>query len=138
MRQSVALCLVAALLGVTGLSATLHTHAYSEHEHPEHDHGLAAHGHDGSNPEASGHEHHDGLTLKPCDSGLHKTSIRFVSAVSVRLQVVFASIKQPLILVVVGRPEPPLPHADVRVHGPPARTRLPPRAPPVIALRSIT
>jgi hypothetical protein len=85
-----------------------------------------------------GHGSHDHRTLRPCDPVAHQVPIRFVSAEPSRLQVALTSVEQPFLLIVIERPEPHPPYFEVRAHGPPARSHIPPRAPPVIAFNPIT
>ena len=128
MRRYLALLLISALFILSGVVSSLHTHAYTDHEHPEHHQGLAAHEH-----EAAPLKHEDVLThVEGCDPGQHTVSVAFLCAVPPLLYPLDPESVVPPLL------RPPAPTAltvaylDLRVHGPPPRTQASPRAPPLI------
>jgi hypothetical protein len=141
-RRLIALSVIAAVLELAGLSALLHTHVYENHAHPEHRHGLAAHTHDEPQVRADDHDrdhdHDAGAAWSQCDPGSHETSVQFVSSAPISWKVPFAPVEHAFELVVGHRATPPLAHLDVRTHGPPTHSSVPSRAPPLIALQSIT
>jgi hypothetical protein len=128
--------LVAVLLGLAlaymGHVSALHTHFYTDHDHPEHHHGPAAHDHDGDHHVFKTHSEENAPAVKPCDPGRHAVALTVGCAALTHphtgaAECGTAAIPDPLI--------PSLPATtltDVRVHGPPARTQGPPRAPPLI------
>jgi hypothetical protein len=129
-HRALALLLIPALIATSGVVSVLHTHAYTDHDHPDHHHGLAAHEHH-AEPARAG----DGTAhLEGCDPGKHAVSFAFVCANPSQVHAVDAEIGPPVSLVPELQIEPAVGYADVRVHGPPARTQSSPRAPPVIAL----
>lgn len=125
-----ALLLIPALIAIPGVLASLHTHAYDDHDHPEHHHGLSAHDH-----EAVPVHPDDGLPrLEGCDPGQHVISFAFVCAVPPQVHAVDAEITLPASPGSDFQVERTARHTDVRVHGPPPFSQASPRAPPLIAL----
>jgi hypothetical protein len=118
----------------------LHEHDSRDHVHPEHQHGLAAHvhphgHHDASHAEA-GPVAHATRTSRPtrwidaCDAGDHVTRVSlFTTTLSTHALPTADTTpawQLPFTPTSASRATP----LDVRVHGPPARHRLNPRAPP--------
>jgi hypothetical protein len=108
-----------------------HVHRYADHDHPEHHHGPALHSHEGHRDRhalnAAG-----SYQLAPCDPADHEVALQAACGTAV--------YHHEGMLAVLddgpGTSERPdgilIRLADVRVHGPPARTRTRPRAPPVV------
>jgi hypothetical protein len=117
-------------MATSGLASRLHTHAYDDHDHPEHHHGLTAHEHHTApaRPDAAPRR------LEDCDPGQHAVPFAFMFAAPAPPPALAAEV---LDLLTTAAPAPRIGaagrHADVRVHGPPARTQAPPRAPPLLA-----
>jgi hypothetical protein len=130
-HRALASLLIPALIATSGVVSLLHTHAYNDHDHPEHHHGLAAHEHhaEPSHPDDDGLAHVEG-----CDPGKHAVSFAFVSASPPQVHGVDAENAPPAPLIPELQIARAVRYADLRVHGPPARTQSSPRAPPVIAL----
>ena len=111
--------------------AGTHVHRYAEHDHPEHHHGPAVHSHDGDRA-----QHPVAATgapgLAPCDPADHEVALQAACGMAghqpegmpAALEHGNAPFRRPSAVLIRL--------ADVRVHGPPARTRTRPRAPPVV------
>lgn len=120
--------LIPALIATSGLVSSLHTHAYTDHDHPEHHHGLAAHEHHA----VAVHADDDGVAhIEGCDPSQHTISFAFVCAAPPQVHAGDAELNLPF----VPSPSPlsgsAVEYMDVRVHGPPLRTQASPRAPPI-------
>jgi hypothetical protein len=118
--------------------ATAHVHAYADHTHPDHEHGPAVHGH-----HAAGHHHASSATrghaqrarLESCDPGAHTV---FLTLAGKGTQ---TSARESAGFVTTGiftlradrASRPSAAPLDERQHGPPARGRVPARAPPLPA-----
>jgi hypothetical protein len=131
MRRVVGLCLVGAILEMASLTAILHTHVYTDHDHPEHHHGLAAHEHGDRQPPAEHHDH-DQFAWATCDPSVHKTQVRFVSPNPAVAFALLAEPEEPFSPVADMESAVWVFDVDVRAHGPPARGQTSPRAPPLI------
>jgi hypothetical protein len=119
-----------AALASSPLAGT-HVHRYADHDHPEHRHGPALHSH-----EPHGHHHApaapEPLRLAPCDPADHAVTLQAAGGTAVSHHEGTPAVLEdgPGTFV---RPRPiPIRLAEVRVHGPPPRTRSSPRAPPVV------
>jgi hypothetical protein len=119
--------LVQALVATTTVAASLHTHAYGDHDHPEHRHGISAHEHHGAANPADGTAH-----LEGCDPGSHTVSLTFTCTALLHEHAIDAEDVLPASATPQTQIEPAVGYADVRVHGPPPLTGASPRAPPLI------
>jgi hypothetical protein len=129
-HRALALLLIPALIGTSGVMSLLHTHAYDDHDHPEHHHGLSAHEHS----TAPSHPDDGTAHLEGCDPAQHVVSFVFVCAAPPQLHAVDAELTLPATPDVKTQIERGVRHTDVRVHGPPPRTQSSPRAPPLTHL----
>jgi hypothetical protein len=125
---------VAIVLGFALASAsvapTLHIHAYVDHDHPEHHHGLAAHEHHSTATTARVDVAHDKVHVETCEPGRHAVSFVFVYSASPQYSPILAEVVSPATLSLDVPRFHRVKHTDIRVHGPPAGTQSPPRAPP--------
>jgi hypothetical protein len=133
-RRLTAPLLVLAMLALSGGAPLLHLHAYGDHEHPEHQHGLAAHehrhavhpAHDTDAVEGSDH-----ATVESCEPGQHTVSL-VMRGTTVTVFTIAMVEAESAASASPSRPSiANAPFEDVRVHGPPRRSRLPARAPPL-------
>ena len=130
MRRMLASLVGLALMAAPGAVSPFHIHAYTEHDHPEHHHGPALHEHHHPQATLQHDGDHDPLRLESCDPGQHAVSLVMACASPPHLPIVVAERADP------SRVEPSVTPTlnrlivDIRVHGPPARGRIPPRAPP--------
>jgi hypothetical protein len=125
-----------AVLATAGQVPALHTHVYRDHDHPEHHHGVAAHEHHPA-------RHHDDpddhwSNLESCDPGQHAVSLTMGCASVPPSQVVDADVPCPTLREFLVPIRSVVDRRDVRVHGPPPRSRIPARAPPITIPRLIT
>jgi hypothetical protein len=132
--RAVAWLIISALIAAPGGLSTLHTHAYTDHDHPEHHHGPAVHDyhHLESRAEARS-ESGDGLPhLESCDPGEHVVSIVLACAVTPQVLIAAAECGSAILIAPLIASQRTSDVRDVRVHGPPFRNQAPPRAPPLI------
>jgi hypothetical protein len=123
-----------------------HVHAYGAgHNHPEHQHGPASHGHEHhhGSPAPLTHAHHDAhedggdvasVRLEACDAGDHAIRIPGAAAPVPQAPAQLAVLSGLVVVPPVTPARVAIALLDVRVHGPPADTRLPARAPPLTPL----
>jgi hypothetical protein len=118
------------MASASGQVSPLHIHQYTGHDHPEHHHGLAAHEHHRSVPHQDNDD--DVVHMEPCDPGQHAVSITMGSAPLPQANALDVECANPSVLELLVPLRSVHRFADVRVHGPPPLTQVPPRAPPLI------
>jgi hypothetical protein len=130
-RGLVALLLVKALLAASGAGPSLHTHAYSGHDHPEHHHhGLAAHQHVTAAP----HVHESASRVQDCSPAAHTIEFALISIAPSQAHNLDAALTEGPMLAAEPCAGGWVRGVDLRVHGPPPRADSSPRAPPPVAL----
>jgi hypothetical protein len=129
-RRAVAIALGAALVWSWGSGPARHVHVYTDHDHPEHHHGPAAHEH----PAALPHPEDGAAHLEACDQALHAVSVS--PGLTCEPSSPVLGIDGDFVTPSIVHPERSSHRAVhlilVRAHGPPARGRTSPRAPPQI------
>ena len=122
-----------------------HVHAYRGHDHPEHQHGPASHAHEHhhGSPATLTHADHDAhedegdvarIRVEACDAGDHAIRISGAAAPVSQAHVHLAVLSGPIVVAPAVPARLAIAPLDVRVHGPPPKTLLPARAPPLTLL----
>ena len=139
MRRLVGLLLAYSMVASAAMASSMHVHEYAEHDHPEHHHGPASHEHEHSGPADLDHhsptdDDHPAWQAEPCDPGRHAVSSTLGCAQVPQAHVDLGELPGPTFIVPAAPIRSATPVIDVRVHGPPADARVPPRAPPLTHL----
>ena len=108
-----------------------HVHRYADHDHPEHHHGPAVHSH-----ERHG-DHQPAATtassrLAPCAPAAHEVALQTACGTAAVDRLGMPAVLEDRTGPSGCRSRMLIRLTDVRVHGPPPRTRTSPRAPPVV------
>jgi hypothetical protein len=135
-RRLLAIVLIQALVASTALTASLHVHEYTGHDHPEHHHSPASHEH--HQAAVADDDHHaetedhgvPAFQADSCDPGNHAVAVTMGCAQVPQLHLAIAELPSPTITAPAAPVQSVAPVRDVRVHGPPFDSRIPARAPP--------
>jgi hypothetical protein len=136
-RRFLAVFAVQAMVLSITWGSFLHVHEYVGHDHPEHHHGPASHEHQHSALGARHHpshgvlEDHPAMEAESCDPGRHAVAASTGCVPVSQVHVDLADVPGPANVVPVAPIRSAAPVTDVRVHGPPSRSRIPSRAPPL-------
>lgn len=136
-----AVLIVAALVTAPVAASSVHVHVYAGHDHPEHHHGPSTHEHHPAPSAQPSHHHEVALQdagrerhWESCDPGHHTVAFKMGCAHVPSHQLNLASLPDQALIVPAQTVTSLQPLADVRVHGPPCRSHLPSRAPPLSSL----